>query len=74
MPLCAIRKKVRAMIFKSQVRSVVREIHESGFYPSQARVRELLPPFVDMREQVAYEEWKQAVAELGTAAVNKAEC
>jgi hypothetical protein len=56
---CAIRKKVRAMLFRSMVRMTVIDIHKAGVYPSQCRVRQALPSFINMRERVAYEEWRQ---------------
>jgi transcriptional regulator with XRE-family HTH domain len=61
---CAIRKEVRAKLFRSLVRTTVINIHKSGDYPSQWRVREALPQFVDMREPAAYDAWKQTLAEL----------
>jgi hypothetical protein len=33
-------------------------------YPSQWRVRQALPSFVDMREPAAYDEWKRMLVEL----------
>jgi len=60
----AIRKEVRAKLFRSMVRTTVIDIHKTGLYPSQSRVRELLPKFVDMREPVAQQEWKQTLAKL----------
>jgi hypothetical protein len=61
---CAIRKEVRANLFRSLVRTTVIGIHKSGGYPSQWRVRQALPKFVDMREPAAYEAWKQTLTEL----------
>ncbi len=60
----AIRIEIRAMLFRSIVNSTVMSIHKSGIYPSQCRVRKSLPKFVDMREPVAQEEWKQTLAKL----------
>jgi DNA-binding transcriptional regulator YhcF (GntR family) len=60
----AIRKEVRAKLFRSIVNSTIMEIHKAGIYPSQSRVRESLPKFVDMREPVAHEEWKHALTTL----------
>lgn len=62
---CAIRKEVRAKLFRSLVHMTVIDIHKAGIYPSQYRVRQALPSFCDMREPVAYEEWKRTLAELG---------
>jgi hypothetical protein len=61
---CAIRKEVRANLFRTLVRTAVICIHKSGDYPSQWRVRQALPKFVDMREPAAYEAWKQTLTEL----------
>ena len=61
---CAIRKEVRANLFRSLVRTAVINIHRSGDYPSQWRVRESLPKFVDMREPAAYDAWRQTLTEL----------
>jgi hypothetical protein len=60
----AIRKEVRAMLFRTLVRTAVIDLHKAGFYPSQSRIRQALPDCVDMREPVAYTAWRQAVAEL----------
>ena len=65
---CAIRKEVRKKLFHSVVRATVINIHKSGEYPSQCRVRQTVPSFVDMREPAAYETWKQTLAELGLIA------
>lgn len=61
---CAIRKEVRSSLFRNLVRTAVIGIHKSGDYPSQCRVRQALPKFVDMREPAAYEAWKQTLTEL----------
>jgi AraC-like DNA-binding protein len=61
---CAIRKEVRANLFRTLVRTAVIGIHKSGDYPSQWRVRRALPKFVDLREPAAYEAWKQTLTEL----------
>jgi hypothetical protein len=37
-------------------------------YPSQCRVRQAVPNFVDMREPAANETWKQTLVELGLIA------
>jgi hypothetical protein len=60
----AIRKEVRERLFRSIVNSTVMDIHKAGIYPSQCRVRKLLPKFIDMREPAAHEEWKQTLAKL----------
>jgi hypothetical protein len=65
---CAIRKEVRANLFRSLVRTAVINIHRSGEYPSQSRVRESLPKFVDMREPAAYDAWRQTLTELQLSA------
>jgi hypothetical protein len=64
--VCAIRKEVRAKLFRSIVRTTTFDIHHAGEYPSQHRVRAALPKFIDMRDPVAYHEWKQTLVELGT--------
>lgn len=63
--VCAIRKEVRANLFKSMVRMATIDIHRAGEYPSQHRVRAALPEFIDMRDPVAHHAWKQTLAELG---------
>ena len=63
--VCAIRKEVRAKIFRSVVRMTTIDIHRAGEYPSQHRVRAALPEFIDMRDPVAHQQWKQTLAELG---------
>ncbi len=60
----AIRKEVRAKLFRSIVSMTVIDIHNAGIYPSQWRVRESLPKWVNMREPAAQDEWKQALAKL----------
>jgi hypothetical protein len=60
----AIRMEVRSKLYRSIVRSVVMSIHKAGDYPSQWRVREALPEFIDMREPVAQQEWKEALSSL----------
>jgi hypothetical protein len=45
----AIRKEVREKMFRSMVSMTVIDIHKAGIYPSQCRVREALPRWVDMR-------------------------
>jgi transcriptional regulator with XRE-family HTH domain len=61
---CDIRKEVRVKLFRSLVHDVVIRIHKAGNYPSQWRVRQALPSFVDMREPAAYDEWKRMLVEL----------
>jgi hypothetical protein len=60
----AIRKDVRAKLFRSIVSKTVIDIHQAGIYPSQSRVRQSLPKWVDMREPAAQDEWKQTLAKL----------
>jgi DNA-binding transcriptional regulator YhcF (GntR family) len=60
----AIRIEVRAKLYQSIVSATVRSIHKVGLYPSQARVRDSLPRWIDMREPVAYQHWKRTLAEL----------
>jgi hypothetical protein len=60
----AIRKEVRAKLFRSIVSMTVIDIHKAGIYPSQCRVRQSLPKWVDMREPAAQDEWKQTLAKL----------
>jgi hypothetical protein len=60
----AIRKEVREKMFRSMVSMTVIDIHKAGIYPSQWRVRESLPRWVDMREPAAQDEWKQTLAKL----------
>jgi DNA-binding transcriptional regulator YhcF (GntR family) len=60
----AIRIEIRSKLFRSIVHSTVMSIHQAGDYPSQWRVREMLPKFIDMREPVALQEWKQTLASL----------
>jgi hypothetical protein len=60
----AIRKEVRVKIFRSIVSMTVMDIHKAGIYPSQWRVRESLPKWVDMREPAAQDEWKRTLASL----------
>jgi hypothetical protein len=57
-------RKVRAKLFRSIVSTTVIDIHKAGIYPSQCRVRESLPKWIDMREPAALEEWKQTLAKL----------
>ena len=61
----ALKRQVRAKIFRSAVRSAVIDLHKAGYYPSQHRVKLEVPEFIDMRDPVAYDEWKCALAELG---------
>lgn len=61
----AIQKEVRAQLFRSSVRVAVMQIYKMGLYPSQSRVREVLPRSIDMREPVALDEWKRTLTELG---------
>ena len=61
----SIRKEVRSKLVRSQVHSVVVNIHNSGDYPSQYLVRQALPKSIDMREHAAYDEWRRTLAELG---------
>jgi hypothetical protein len=63
--VCAIRKEVRAKLFRSIVRMTTIDIHRAGEYPSQHRVRAALPEFIDMRDAVAHQQWKQSLTELG---------
>ena len=60
----AIKKEVRANLFRSMVRRTVMDLHKAGFYPSQSRVRQALPEFIDMREPVAQDKWKRKLGEL----------
>lgn len=62
---CATQKEIRANLFRSKVRESVISIHKTGVYPSQSRIRQALPAFIDMREPVALDEWKRTLAELG---------
>ena len=64
---CEIRIEARSKFFRYMVNSTIMGIHNAGLYPSQARVRESLPKFIDMREPVAYDEWKQTLAKLNYA-------
>jgi len=61
---CRLRKNARAERIGSIVRRVTLDIHRAGEYPSQCRVRQLLPKSIDMRDPTALQEWKQTLAEL----------
>jgi len=64
---CTNRKTVRAQQICSQIKLTVIDIHEMGIYPSMRTVRKRLPPFINMREPLAYAAWKRALEELGLA-------
>jgi len=59
-----IRLEVRSKLVRSIVNSTVVDLHRSGVYPSESRLRECLPKFIHMREPVANNEWKRALAKL----------
>ena len=59
-----IRIEVRGKLSQSIVNSTVRSIYNAGIYPSQTRVRDSLPKWLDMREPVVYQHWKKTLAEL----------
>lgn len=40
------------------------DLHKAGQYPSMHRVGFGLPSFIDMRDRLAYEEWKRTMTEL----------
>ncbi len=61
---CCVRKRVRAEHIRSIVRRATLDIHRAGDYPSQCRVRQLLPKSIDMRDPTALQEWKQTLGEL----------
>jgi hypothetical protein len=62
---CAVRKVTRAQHLESIVRKVTIDIHNSGNYPSQYKVRQALPCSIDMRDPPANKAWKQTLVELG---------
>ncbi|HWD93696.1 MAG TPA: TniQ family protein [Verrucomicrobiae bacterium] len=62
---CADRKENRAKQLESIVRKVTIDIHNSGNYPSQYKVRQALPCSIDMRDPPANKAWKQTLVELG---------
>jgi hypothetical protein len=62
---CAARKETREKQLESIVRKATVDIHNSGDYPSQYKVRQALPPSVDMRDPPANKAWKQTLVELG---------
>jgi hypothetical protein len=61
---CTVRKEARAERIRSVVRRTTLDIHRAGEYPSQSRVRQLLPKSIDMRDPTALQEWKQTLGEL----------
>jgi hypothetical protein len=62
---CAARKKTREKQLESIVRKATMDIHNSGDYPSQYKVRQALPRSIDMRDPPANKAWKQTLVELG---------
>jgi hypothetical protein len=62
---CAAEKDARAKHFRALVRNATFKLQEAGIYPSQHRVRQQLPKEIDMRDPVANQEWKNALAEMG---------
>ena len=61
---CAVRKAARAKELEQIVRQTTIDIHKAGDYPSQYRVRQALPSFIDMRDPPANEAWKRTLSEL----------
>jgi hypothetical protein len=62
---CKIRKEVRSKMIRGMVRTSTIDLHQAGYYPSMHRVGSGLPSFVDMRDRLAYEEWKRTMTGLG---------
>ncbi len=54
----------RMLEIRDRVRQQVLSLHAQGIYPSQMKVRNLLPPGL-MRQSVAREAWHEALGELG---------
>lgn len=61
---CSVRKAARAKELEQIVRQTTIDIHKAGDYPSQYRVRQALPSFIDMRDPPANEAWKRTLIEL----------
>ena len=61
---CAVCKMARSMELEKIVRQTTIDIHKAGDYPSQYRVRQALPSFIDMRDPPANEAWKRTLIEL----------
>lgn len=59
-----IRIEVRGKLSQSIVNSAAMSIYNVGLYPSQARVRDSLPSWLDIRGPVVYQQWKKTLAEL----------
>lgn len=68
---CEVRKAARAKQLESIVRKTTIDIHKAGDYPSQCRVRQALPSFIDMRDPPANKAWKQTLVELGFGTNNE---
>jgi AraC-like DNA-binding protein len=62
---CAARKETREKQLELIVRKATMDIHNSGDYPSQYKVRQALPRSIDMRDPPANKAWKQTLVELG---------
>jgi hypothetical protein len=61
---CAVRKAARAKELERIVRQTTIDIYKAGDYPSQYRVRQALPSFIDMRDPPANDAWKRTLIEL----------
>jgi DNA-binding XRE family transcriptional regulator len=65
-----IRKEVRSKLVRGMVRTSTIALHKAGQYPSMHMVGFGLPSFIDMRDRLAYEEWKRTMTELPKSGVN----
>jgi hypothetical protein len=61
---CEIHKEVRSNLIRGMVRMSTIDLHKAGHYPSMHRVESGLSSLVDMRDRLAYEEWKRTMTEL----------